>query len=139
MKERSFLDTSILLATDDVQQAGKQTLAMNLLQSGWANGTGVISTQVLREYFAAATQKLGVPIDIAQRKVELISSQMEVISIDSDDILQAIELNKAQDFTFWESLIIRMAQKADCQVLYSDVIPQKAKLTGLRIINPFQN
>lgn len=139
MKERSFLDTSILLATDDAQQPEKQTLALALLQDGWASRQAVISTQVLREYFSATTQKLGVPIDIAQRKIELMASQMEVMSIDSDDILQSIELNKSQGFSFWEALILRMAEKANCTVLYSDVIQPQRALDNLNIINPFQH
>ncbi|MFZ1341856.1 PIN domain-containing protein [Thiothrix eikelboomii] len=139
MKERSFLDTSVLLATDDTQAPEKQALALALLQAGWASGHAVISTQVLREYFSASTQKLGIPIDLAQRKIELMASQMEVISIDSEDILQAIELNKAQAFSFWEALIIRMAQKSECRVLYSDVIQAERSLAGLQIINPFQS
>jgi len=139
MKELSFLDTSILLATDDAQHPDKQAMALALLQEGWASKQAVISTQVLREYFSATTQKLGVPIDIAQRKVELMASQMEVMSSDSDDILQAIELSKTQNFTFWEALIIRMAQQANCTVLYSDVIQPQHTLTGLEIINPFQS
>lgn len=138
MKERSFLDTSILLYTDDVQHPDKQTTALALLQAGWASGNAVISTQVLREYFSAATQKLGLPIDLAQRKIELMASQMEVMSIDSDDILKAIEINKSQGFSFWEGLIIRMAQKGDCTILYSDVIQPQRTLEGLEIVNPFQ-
>lgn len=138
MKERSFLDTSILLATDDTQAPEKQAIALALLQDGWASGQAVISTQVLREYFSASTQKRGIPLEIAQRKIELMASQMEVINIDSDDLLKAIELNKAQVFSFWEALIIRMAQKCDCSILYSDVIQPHSTLEGLTIINPFQ-
>lgn len=137
MKERSFLDTSILLYTDDVQHPDKQTTALALLQAGWASGNAVISTQVLREYFAAATQKLGLPIELTQRKIELMASQMEVMSIDSDDIIQAIEINKSQGFSFWEALIIRMAQKCDCTILYSDVIHPQRTLDSIEIVNPF--
>lgn len=139
MKELSFLDTSVLLATDDAQHPEKQAQALALLQDGWASKQAVISTQVLREYFAAATQKFGLPIELAQRKIELMASQMEVVSIESDDILKAIELTKTQTFSFWEALIIRMAQKADCTILYSDVIRPQRTLEGLSIINPFQS
>lgn len=139
MKERSFLDTSILLYTDDSQAPEKQAMALALLQAGWASGNAVISTQVLREYFAATTQKFGLPIDMAQRKIELMASQMEVMSIDSDDILKAIEINKSQGFSFWEALIIRMAQKCNCTILYSDVIQPQRTLEGLKIVNPFQH
>ena len=138
MKERSFLDTSILLYTDNAQSPAKQAIVLELLQAGWATGNAVISTQVLREYFSASTQKLGVPIEIVQRKIELMASQMEIVSSDSDDILRAIELNKSQGFSFWEALIIRTAQKSRCLALYSEVIKPSHLLGSLRIIDPFQ-
>lgn len=137
MKERSFIDTNILIYTDDADSPEKQSIAIKLLESGWQNGNAVLSTQVLQEYFSASTRKLGVSAEHAQRKIELLS-HLEIASIEHQDIVRAIELHRLHSFSFWDSLIVRMAQKTGCTVLYSEDMQNGQKLNGLTIVNPFK-
>jgi predicted nucleic acid-binding protein len=136
MKERSFLDTNILLYSDDSSAPAKQALALRVLEQGWNSGNLVLSTQVLQEYFVAATRKLGVPVATAQRKIELLGC-LELLSVDHKDIVRAIELHRLYQFSFWDSLILRMAQKASCTVLLSEDFQHGQTVGDLRIINPF--
>ncbi|MDR0780110.1 MAG: PIN domain-containing protein [Pseudomonadales bacterium] len=136
-KERCFLDTNILLYTDDGAAPAKQTQALHLLEDGWNSGTLVLSTQVLQEYTVAASRKLGVPIATVQRKVELFHA-LEILSIEHRDIVRAIELHRLYQFSFWDSLIIRMAQKASCAVLLSEDLQHGQTIGDLRIVNPFR-
>jgi len=137
MKERSFIDTNILIYVDDDDNPEKQKAAIKLIESGWHNGNIVLSTQVLQEYFSAVTRKLKVPADKAQRKIELLS-HLEIASIEHPDIVRAIELHRLHSFSFWDSLIVRMAQKTACAVLYSEDMQDGRKLDGLTIVNPFK-
>ncbi len=137
MKERSFLDTNILLYTDDQHNPTKQTKALNLLQEGWSSGLLVLSTQVLQEYFAASTRKLGIAPELAQRKITLLNQQLSIFSIAPEDILHAIDLHRLHQFSFWDSLIIRMAQKTACTILYSEDMQHGRIINHLKIINPF--
>lgn len=66
---RSFVDTNILIYTDDSSNVEKQKQAIELLQSGWHNGNAILSTQVIQEYFAAVTRKLKISAETAQRKI----------------------------------------------------------------------
>lgn len=137
MKERSFFDTNILLYRDDAAYPDKQKIAIELLDSCWKTNSAIISTQVLQEYFSAATRKLGVPVQIARRKVELFAS-LGIASIEHDDVLQAIDLHRLHAYSFWDSLIIRMAQKTACRILYSEDMQHGQKISDLTIINPFK-
>lgn len=137
MKERSFFDTNILLYTDDRRDPIKQAKALALLQNAWMSSNLVLSTQVLQEYFAAATRKLGVPIEMAQRKIQLLSQQANVFSIAPDDIVQAIDLHRLHGFSFWDSLIIRMSQKTACSILYSEDMQNQRVIGSVKIVNPF--
>ncbi|MCF6190565.1 MAG: PIN domain-containing protein [Cocleimonas sp.] len=137
MKERSFVDTNILIYVDDADNPEKQKIAIKLLESGWHNGNAVLSTQVLQEYFSAVTRKLKLPADKAQRKIELLS-HLEIASIEHADIVRAIELHRLHSFSFWDSLIVTMAQKTACAILYSEDMQDGRKLEGLRIVNPFK-
>ena len=73
MAERVFVDTNVLLYADDLDAGERRETAQNLLYQLYVDGTGVISTQVLQEFFVASTRRLGVPADIARRKVELLA------------------------------------------------------------------
>ena len=46
--------------TDDHDEPDKQAPALELVADARRNGTGVVSTQVLQEYFVSITRKLGV-------------------------------------------------------------------------------
>jgi predicted nucleic acid-binding protein len=134
--ERRFLDTNVLLYTDDASAPDKQARVLQLLQDDWNSGTLVLSTQVLQEYFVAATRKLGVPAVTAQRKIELLNA-LEVMGVETKDIVRAIELHRLYQFSFWDSLIVCAAQKASCQVLLSEDFQHGQRVGDLRIDNPF--
>ncbi len=136
MKERSFIDSNILIYTDDAAFPEKQQTAIALLEEGWNSGNIILSTQVLQEYFSAATRKLGVLPETAQRKIELLGC-LDIASIDHEDILRAIDLHRLHKFSFWDSLIIRMAQKTACSILYSEDMQHDQKIGNVRIVNPF--
>lgn len=137
MKERSFFDTNILIYTDDSAFPEKQTVAMQLLDSGWNSGNIVLSTQVLQEYYAASTRKLGISSETAQRKIELLA-HLTIVSIEHGDIVQAIDIHQLHRFSFWDSLIIRMAQKTNCSILYSEDMQHGQQIGVVKIVNPFK-
>lgn len=55
---KGFLDTSILADAADGGVADKQQIARDLMGRLAAHSEGVISTQVLQEFYVAATRKL---------------------------------------------------------------------------------
>ncbi len=97
---RSFFDTNVLIYTDDHDAPDKRDEALELLAGARRGGTGVVSTQILQEYFVVATRKLGVSATIARRKVELFA-RFNVVLVDLPDILAA-------------------AKRSSCRVLYSE-------------------
>ncbi len=137
MKERSFIDSNILIYTDDASAIEKQTQAVQLIQSGWHNGNAILSTQVLQEYFSASTRKLGISAENAQRKIELLS-HLEVATIEHQDVVGAVEIHRLHAFSFWDALIVKMAQKTGCSILYSEDMQHNRKIGNVRIVNPFE-
>ena len=136
MPARSLLDSNVLVYTDDADSRRKQARALELYAEVRGAGTGVVSTQVLDEYFVAATRKLGVPAATARRKVELFA-RLHVVVIDSGDILAAIDLHRLHQFSFWDALVIRAAQRAGCSVLYSEDMQDGRSIDGVTVRNPF--
>ncbi len=135
--DRVFLDTNIMVYADDCDSPAKQIAALNLIEDCFTGRNGVISTQVLQEYFVAATRKLGVSPEIARRKVELIAS-LEVVPIDVDNILAAIDLQRLHGHSFWEALILQSALSSGCTICFSEDLQHGRNLGRLKIVNPFR-
>jgi predicted nucleic acid-binding protein len=136
MSARSFLDSNLLVYTDDGRAPEKRAKALQLIERLRLTGTGVLSTQVLQEYFASATRKLGVPAAVARRKVEIFG-RFDLVLIDLPDILAAIDLHRLHQFSIWDALILHAARQGSCKVVYSEDLQAGRRLGGLEIVNPF--
>jgi predicted nucleic acid-binding protein len=136
MPERSFLDTNVLVYTDDGDDAAKRETALELTARLRRDRTGVVSTQVLQEYFVASTRKLGVDAGLARRKVELFA-RLDVVRLGLDQILAAIDLVRLDAISFWDALVVRAAIDARCRVLYSEDMQAGRRIGGVEIVNPF--
>jgi predicted nucleic acid-binding protein len=137
MPARSFFDTNVIAYTDDRSSPAKQKLALELLAEHRRAGTGVVSLQVLQEYFVSATRKLGVDPAVARRKVELLA-ELDVMTPDLGDVLAAIDLHRLHGTSFWDALILRSAAQAGCAVLFTEDFQHGRTMEGLRIVNPFR-
>ena len=137
MPARSFFDTNVLIYADDKAAPAKQRRALDLVIEHRRAGTGVVSLQVLQEYFVTATRKLRVESSIARRKVELLA-EFHVAAPDVPDILAAIDLHRLHNLSFWDALVIRSAKQSGCTVLFSEDMQHTRDVDGLQIVNPFK-
>jgi predicted nucleic acid-binding protein len=137
MAERSFLDSNVLIYTDDASSPAKQRTAIQLIARCRRQRNGVVSLQVLEEYFSISTRKLGVDAAIARRKAELFS-QLSTVATHVEDVLAAIDLHRLHQFSFWDALVIRSAHQAGCSRLYSEDLQHGRRIDGVEIVNPFK-
>jgi predicted nucleic acid-binding protein len=137
MSARSFFDTNVLVYTDDSGAPAKRRRALELVAEYRRAGRGVVSLQVLQEYFVTVTRKLKVDARVARRKVELLA-EFDVAAPGVSDILAAIDLHRLHEISFWDALILRAAQQAGCSVLFSENFQHARVADGVRIVNPFQ-
>jgi len=137
MSARSFFDTNILIYADDRRSPAKQRRAIELWEEHRRAKTGVVSLQVLQEYFVTVTRKLGIDSGIARRKVELLA-EFDVASPEVADILAAIDLHRLHQLSFWDALIVRSAVQTGCRTLYSEDWQHASEIDGVTIINPFR-
>ncbi len=136
MPARSFFDTNVLVYADDKAAPAKQRRALDLVTQHRRARTGVVSFQVLQEYFVTVTRKLRVDPAIARRKVELLA-EFDVAAPTLPDILAAIDLHRLHNLSFWDALIIRSAKQSGCTILFSEDMQHTREIDGLQILNPF--
>jgi predicted nucleic acid-binding protein len=135
--ERTFIDTNVIVYADDRSAGEKSERARQLLHELMSSRSGVVSLQVLQEYFVVATRKLGVPAELARRKIELLSN-LDVVRPDVTDVLAAIDLTRLRSISFWDALIVRAAENAGCTVLASEDLQDGEVISGVRVQNPFR-
>jgi predicted nucleic acid-binding protein len=137
MRARSFFDTNVLIYADDKAAPAKQRRALDLIAEHRRARTGVVSLQVLQEYFVTVTRKLHLDPRIARRKVELIA-EFDVASPEVADILAAIDLHRLHGVSFWDALVLRAAKQTGCSILLSEDMQGNREIDGVQIVNPFQ-
>ncbi len=137
MSARSFFDTNVLVYADDSAAPAKQHRAVDLVAEHRREGTGVVSLQVLQEYFVTVTRKLKVDVRVARRKVELLA-EFDVAAPEVADVLAAIDLHRLHSFSFWDALVVRAAGQTGCRILFSEDLQEGQEIDGVRVVNPFR-
>jgi predicted nucleic acid-binding protein len=132
----AFFDTNILIYTDDKSSPEKHEKAVALFTSHIAAGTAVVSLQVLQEYFSAATSKLKISAENAQRKVEIMA-RCRVVRLEPNDVIRAIELHRLSHISSWDALIVQAARLSGAATLYSEDMQSDAVIGGIKVVNPF--
>jgi predicted nucleic acid-binding protein len=133
---RRFLDTNLLVYTDDATDRRRSRIAMTEVEAAINSREGVISTQVLQEYFSVTTRKLGTDPGIARRRLQLFAT-LEVVQIDVEMILGATDLHRLHSLSFWDALIIQAAGRAGCEILLTEDLQAGRSIAGVRIMDPF--
>jgi predicted nucleic acid-binding protein len=136
MSELAFFDTNILIYTDDAFLPEKHALAVDLFTDHRARETVVVSLQVLQEYYAVVTRRLGLAPELAQRKVEILA-QGNVVRFEASDVIAAIELHRLSRISFWDAMIVHAARIAGATILYTEDLQHGAVIGGVPVINPF--
>lgn len=136
MRNKVFFDTSIFVYSIDKYSRKKQKKARELIKEVAANNTIVISTQVLQEFYVAATKKLGAE-PLAVKEIINSFEKFEVITITLDMIKDAIDISLLNKISFWDALIVITAESAKCSVLFTEDLNSGQVIKGVTIINPF--
>ena len=131
-----FLDSNILVYADDESAGPKRVTARTLVKKHVGNGTAVVSLQVLQEYFAVATRKLGIAAEFAQERIQLLS-EGRVVCFEARDVIAAIELHRLTRISFWDALIVHAARAAGAAVLYTEDLRHGGLVAGVQIVDPF--
>lgn len=139
MSDNLFVDTNILVYYRDSSEPEKQPIAEDWLSAIWRNKLGRTSYQVLNEYYVTVTRKLnpGLRPQSARLDVKNLLA-WEPIAVDKSLIENGWILQDQYNFSWWDSLIIAAAQKANCSILLSEDLQQHQQIENLTIINPFK-
>lgn len=134
--EPVFVDTNILLYANAPDQGHKHELAKELLMRLWTDGNGVISTQVLQEFFVNLSKHRSTPLEpaTARAAVENLLTWTVIVN-DGRSVLDAIDIQSRYRLSFWDALIVQAAERAGATKLYSEDLNEQY-YGEVEVINP---
>ncbi len=138
MSGRVFVDTNVLIYAHDIQAGRKQEKAAGILGDLWQARTGVLSTQVLQEFYVNVTRKIPSPLKRSTaRDIIRQYSVWPVIGPDADMIVRASELEESHSLSFWDAMIVAAARRMGATKILTEDLNHGETIDGVTIENPF--
>lgn len=137
---RVFFDSNILVYLFDRGAPGKRRRAHELFAAHSADGSLLLSTQVLQEFFVAVTRKLSTPMsgDDALQALQRLAVY-STVQIDATLIIRAAERYRRDMLSFRDGLIVEAALAGGATRLLSEDLQHGREVAGLVIENPFRS
>jgi predicted nucleic acid-binding protein len=139
MSAEFFLDTNVLIYAFTNQDAQKKARCLELHELAIADGSGVISFQVIQEFLNAAQKKFPTRFtddDLREFLENVLWPRCAVLP--SQRLYEsALQLRAETGFSFYDCLIVAAALESGCKIIYSEDLQHGRRLHGLEIKNPF--
>jgi predicted nucleic acid-binding protein len=137
MSDKAFVDTNVLIYAHDIDAKAKHEAAKQVLQELWSERTGVLSMQVLQEFYVNVTRKISRPL--SKESARLVVSTYTAWCIDTTpaEISSAFRIEDEAHIGFWDALIMSSAVKSGATRLLSEDLNSGQTIAGVKIENPF--
>ena len=133
-----FVDTNILVYCMDESDKKRKARCRTLVEALVGDLYGVLSTQVLQEFYVAATKKLGAD-PLAVKDILHSFRRFETVVITPEIIKDAIDCSLINRLSFWDSLIVVAAESARCEKIWTEDLNDGQIIRGVRIENPLKS
>ncbi|HWG21937.1 MAG TPA: PIN domain-containing protein [Terracidiphilus sp.] len=139
MSDRFFLDTNVFVYSFDPNYPAKRSRARELIRKALGSHKGVVSYQVVQEFFNLALRKFAQPLTRVEAEQYLTVTFRPMLSIHSSAALYsaAMRIHFDSGLSWYDSLIVSAAIEADCRTLYTEDLQHGRKFGSLQITNPF--
>jgi predicted nucleic acid-binding protein len=139
MPDEAFVDANILVYAWDRNEPEKQPKAVSLLSALTDLEAGVLSTQVLGEFFRVSTTRLKFPITPAEalETLESYARSWQVFPVTPQVVLAAARGVAAYQLSYWDAQIWAAARLNGVTLVLSEDFQDGQRIAGLTISNPF--
>jgi predicted nucleic acid-binding protein len=136
MSDKIFIDTNLLVYAIDSFDQNRKEHARSILKNISDQYTGVISTQVMQEFYVAATKKLNAD-PVMSKGILTQLTNFEIISVSPELVFSAIDCSILNRLSFGDAFIIAAAASANCKEIWTEDLNHNQIILGVRINNPF--
>ena len=135
-----LVDTNVLVYAVDPQDMGKQERAIAILDHVRASQAGVLSAQILGEFFTTVTRKLPSALSNqdAERLVLGYIASWPVYGLTTSTVAAAVQGLQRYQLSYWDALVWATAREHRVPCILSEDFNDGAVLDGVRFLNPFR-
>jgi predicted nucleic acid-binding protein len=138
MTDRFFVDTNVLIYAHDLDAGLKHDRAALIVADLWEKENGIVSVQVLQEFYVNVTRKIARPMTpAAARGIIRNYLAWRVEPNEPSAVLLASEIAERNLLSFWDALIVTSAARAGADRILSEDLNHGQVIEGIRIENPF--
>ncbi len=137
MSDKAFVDTNVLIYAHDADAGAKRVIATRLFDDLWEERSGVLSVQVLQEFYVNVTRKIARPLPKASARQVVNTYAIWAVEISPAEIASAFRIEDEARIGFWDALIVACALKSGATRILSEDFNPGQRIAGIRIENPF--
>ncbi|TVP62246.1 MAG: PIN domain-containing protein [Nodularia sp. (in: Bacteria)] len=135
MTDKIFLDTNLWIYLYAKNLPEKSQQVAEILKNN--SSSLLVSTQILGELFHVLTRKKFTSKADAITIISDIVNTFPIQSINTTEVIQALEINAKYHYSYWDSLIIATALLSECSIIYSEDMQHNQLIENkVRILNP---
>jgi len=129
-------DTNVLIYSCDGRRPDRQAKALEILA---APDEAVLLWQVAVEFVAASRKLAGRGMTPAQawERLDHFLAAFPLVRPTKRMLMRARRLHFAEQWSFWDAMIVAACLHAGVTRLYSEDLPGRSPPDGLEIVNPF--
>ena len=132
-----FIDTNVWVYALTEQDHAKKKIAAELISKTYLEDTICVNAQVLKEFANFAFKRTKKSADEINAMLKKMASYSFVPDT-KELVLQAVVLKERYDVGFYDSLMLSAANKAKCDVIYTEDLNNGQKYGTVTAINPFK-
>jgi predicted nucleic acid-binding protein len=139
MNGRFFLDTNVFVYSFDPSAPAKARRAGDLIRRAVATGKGIVSYQVVQEFFNVALRRFAQPMTLADAEQYLATVFRPLLAIHSSQAVyvEALRLCEGYSLSWYDALIVAAAIEGESTLLLSEDLQHGQRFGDLRVQNPF--
>jgi len=138
MSGKLFFDTNILIYAYDLDAPAKRERAMRVLHDAWENENGMLSTQVMQEFYVNVTRKIQRPIPPTKARRILETYATWHVEVNGPHtIFMASEIEERHRLSFWDSMIVAAAINGRAVKILTEDLNHGQVIDGIEISDPF--
>jgi predicted nucleic acid-binding protein len=139
MSDRVLVDSNVLVYAYDRAAAAKQRQAVEVIDHLLTTSSGVLSTQVLSEFFVTVTRRIAYPLSLAEAEMRLhnLFRVWPVIEVTGLIVLEAARGVREHRFSFWDAQIWAAAKLNQIPIVFSEDFSDGRMTEGIQFIDPF--
>jgi predicted nucleic acid-binding protein len=137
MSAKTFVDTNILIYAHDADAQAKHEVAKSVLRELWSERTGILSMQVLQEFYVNVTRKIATPLPKDLARAVVSSYTAWCMETTPAEMAAAFRIEDDSRIGFWDALIVSAAVKSGAGRILSEDLNAGQRIAGILIENPF--